>query len=133
MGRTEHKIIYYGRARQGKFLPHHPNFVTQRLLEMEGEEIGVTIEKRLNIRTLPQNAYMHVVISYIAEETGYTLEETKEKMKFMFLLRTDEDGLSYVPSTATLTTVQMTTFIDEMKAWASEFLHLYIPDAEEVE
>lgn len=91
-------------------------------------------------RSLPQNAYLHVLLSYFAAETGNTLEWVKKEYYKKLVnpdifIRTKEDrfrGLvKYLRSSAELDTAEMTTSIDRFRNWSASEVGIYLPSPDE--
>ena len=93
-------------------------------------------------RSLRQNAYLHVVLSYYASEFGYTLEEVKQDI-FKKLVnpsifkstRKNKRGqdVTYLRSTRTLDSGELTTAIERFRNYSSMIAGLYIPSPNEEE
>ncbi len=107
-------------------------------LAKSGAVVELT-EKRPR-RTIPQNAYLHVILSYFASQAGETAEYVKEKYyKYLvnrdLYLRKKQDlylGIvSYLRSSTELDTEEMALSITRFRNWASETAGIYIPSAEE--
>ena len=91
-------------------------------------------------RSLRQNAYLHVVLSYYASEFGYTLEEVKQDI-FKKLVnpsifkstRKNKRGqdVTYLRSTRTLDSGELTTAIERFRNYSSMIAGLYIPSPNE--
>jgi len=82
-------------------------------------------------RSLSQNSYLHVVISLYAIEFGYTLNESKTDLKRECGFMTYEKGNSrYLRETSKMNSVELTTFIDWIRNYAS-LNGLYIPTSDE--
>lgn len=85
-------------------------------------------------RSIPQNSYLHVVISCFCVETGYTMMEAKTLLKREFgsFLVYERNGVKFLKSTVELDTLEMTEFIEWIRAVACfENLGLYVPTSEE--
>lgn len=104
-------------------------------------------EKRIDItelrqkRSLPQNAYLHLLLSYFALEVGETMEFIKQDI---FKKRVNPDIFKFErinpksgkkrtewKSTADLDTKQMTDAIDRFKNWSLIKTGLRLPEAGE--
>lgn len=91
-------------------------------------------------RSLSQNAYLHVIITAFAMETGYKLDAVKRNFykvecnRDLFLKQTSGElgTLSYLRSSSDLTTEEMTLSIDRFRTWASEKGY-YLPSSDEKE
>lgn len=100
----------------------------------EGKRSGchvlITVEEHIGKRTLSQNAYAHVIFTYISEATGHEVLEVKEFMKAMFLSRPDRRGRMRSRGTSSLNRREMSEFIEAVIRWCAIFLELEIPPAE---
>ena len=92
----------------------------------KGAKIELT-EKRSR-RTLSQNAYLHLILSWWGLEYGYTLEESKQYFKEL-----NEDyyyykkkGKTFVRSTSGVDTKEMTVHIEKFRDWSVQN-GLYLP------
>ena len=104
------------------------------------KEKGASVElKDKTIRTLSQNAYLHLIIGVLAMETGNTLEYTKE-MYFkrganadIFVVKRHDEllgDIEYLRSSADIDKDTMTKCIDRFKRFASEYGYI-LPEANE--
>ena len=104
---------------------------------------GKTFELKLKVpkRTISQNNYLHLILTWFALETGYTLDETKQDI-FKKVVNSDifYEGEFEVKrikierwrSTADLTTSEMTLAIDRFRTFASKDLGIYLPEPKEL-
>ena len=94
----------------------------------------VTITEHHEKRTNPQNKYYWgVVLPIISLETGYTVDETHEVLKQMFLQKEIVNRKTgqvnrVTDSTAMQDTKQFAEYIDKIVMWAMTELDCYIPD-----
>jgi hypothetical protein len=95
----------------------------------------VTIEPYRKKRTLSQNAYLHLLLGIIADETGNSIDDVKEAYRDMFLgkvpvtLGAEERMVGR--STTTLETVEMNELIEKIRAHAAAELGISLPIPEE--
>ena len=85
-------------------------------------------------RSIPQNSYLHLIFDFIEEfwNTWHDKEELKEIFKSKFLRTYSyEFQTTYIKPTKSLTSKEMTDFIEKIRVWARDFLLLDIPDPEE--
>lgn len=91
-------------------------------------------------RSLNQNSYLHVLISYFACQTGNTAEWVKREYykklvnPSMFIHERDDPFIGkvkYLRSSADLTTEEMSLSIDRFRSWASESAGIYLPSPDE--
>jgi hypothetical protein len=91
------------------------------------------------IRTDRQNKYYwSVVVDYIARQIGETDKNAVHKSLAMQFIGYEQNmigGVEFatVPSTANLSTVEFTEYIETVRRWAAEFLNLNIPDPKKVD
>lgn len=96
-------------------------------------------EKRKK-RTISQNSYLHLILSFFALETGYTLEEVKQDIfKKVVNPNTFYEGefgelvkIERWRSTASLNTQEMTLCIDRFRNYASKEAGIYIPEPKDL-
>lgn len=104
----------------------------------EGKRIAVTVEREQTTRSLKANAYLWgVVYRTIAEWSGHTEDEIHEAMKEKFLVRRElvfpsGEEMPVVGSTAILDTVDFSTYVMNVKAWAAG-CGVLIPEPGEIE
>jgi hypothetical protein len=126
--------IFYGKVKKGKVELDYPERYIVHLSKLEGQRIELITRKETNTRTNQQNKYMWgVVYAIISEATGYDPEQVHDAMKVMFASQHLDNGLTLTERTSKMSTVRMTQYIEDIKRWAAEFLHVYIPEANEVD
>jgi hypothetical protein len=92
-------------------------------------------------RTLSQNAYLHVLLAYLALRTGNTLDYVKRNYykihcnPELFIVEKD-DGILHrkvkmLRSSADLTKEQMSLSIERLRNWSLLEAEIYLPTAEE--
>ena len=104
------------------------------------ERAVVEVRKKLPNRTLAQNSYLHLLLGYFGSEYGCSLEE----VKIDFYKRTCNRDLferkkvnkkgkevTYLRSSAELTTGEMTLSIDRFRNFASSEAGIYLPSSSE--
>ena len=84
-----------------------------------------------NNRTSQQNKYLHAILGEIADQTGYSLNEVKQIMKYTFGLYHKNNMATVYDSTADMTKEQLGDFIDKIVMLASEKLGMVILSPEE--
>lgn len=118
---------------------HIEQFKARCALLLKREAIVDLTEKKPQ-RTRSQNNYLHLLLGYLAMETGNTLEWVKQKYyKAMvnpsLYIREKEDpymgAVKYLRSSRDLTTDEMTTSIERLRNWAAEAAGIYLPSADE--
>ena len=96
--------------------------------------IKVKFDRIYNQRTLPQNAYMHKIISTYAEYLGMPMSKLKEDLQKRHLLVreivVDKKVMYEVKSTATLTTKELEEFTEKIRqeAMTEHMLYLAMPN-----
>jgi tagatose-1,6-bisphosphate aldolase len=121
-------------------LKQNRNLIIDALKSFEGKGIVITIEKRKNKRSNPQNAYFHGVVLPLVynglKELGHTmpLADVKDLLKLKFLkvpiFVNEETGeiTEKIKNTSELTTIEFMEFVSEIQRWSSENLGVNIPD-----
>ena len=93
-------------------------------------------------RSLQSNRYLHLIIGYLAIETGNALDYAKEVFykraanKALFVREKDDEYLGkveYLRSSADLSKEEMTLSIDRFRDWSSQTAGIYLPAANEQE
>ena len=89
-------------------------------------------------RSSQSNRYLHLILSYLAIETGNTLDYVKEVFykrtanKELFLREKEDEILGkveYLRSSADLSKEEMTLSIDRFRDWSSQTAGVYLPAA----
>ena len=109
----------------------------ERLIERKA--VVELTEKRQ--RTLSQNAYLHVLLAYLALRTGNTLDYVKRNYykihcnPELFIVEKDDQVLhrkvKTLRSSSDLTKEQMSLSIDRLRNWSNLEAEIYLPTAEE--
>ena len=111
--------------------------VRQAVEKREGI-VEFTSKKRQ--RSLPQNRYLHVILSYFASQYGESMEYVKEKFfkdvcnRELFYELVNDRILGYterVRSTADLTTEEMSLAIERFRDFCAMNAGIYIPSSDE--
>ena len=93
-------------------------------------------------RSIQQNKFLHLLLGYLAMETGNTLDYVKEVFykraanKELFLREKEDEILGkdeYLRSSADLAKEAMTLSIDRFRDWSSQTAGVYLPAANEQE
>jgi hypothetical protein len=90
-------------------------------------------------RSISQNSYLHLILTWFGLETGYTLEEVKQDIfKKIVNPNTFYDGehegkieglkIERWRSTASLDTAEMTLVIDRFRDYSAKELGIYLPE-----
>lgn len=113
------------------------------------EHVRQAVEKREGIvefttkkrqRSLPQNRYLHVILSYFASQYGESMEYVKEKFfkevcnRELFYELVNDRILGYterVRNTADLTTEEMSLAIERFRDFCAMNAGIYIPSSDE--
>ena len=102
----------------------------QKLISLEAD---IELKKVEKARSVSQNSFLHVCLSYFCNESGYTLEEAKEIFSQLMpeMLRYERNGFEFRRSTATLSSQEMNILIEKIRSVCSEELGIYVPQSEE--
>lgn len=116
--------------------PLHRKQAVEKLNYFISKEKRFELKAKHDKRSISQNSYLHLILSWFGIETGYTLEEVKQEI-FKKHVNTNlfYDGemkgivsVSRWRSTADLDTSEMTLAIDRFRDFASKELGIYIPE-----
>ena len=126
--------ILYGQVKGGKLKLDAPQSYLVELSNLEGQRIELTIRKERHARSLSQNRYYWgVIIEILSNHFGYEKEEMHSALRFKFLKKHEDTNLVTAGSTAKLSTVGFTEYIDEIIRWAATEYQVVIPSADGVE
>ena len=90
--------------------------------------------------SLSQNAYLHLLLGYVAMEVGETLEYVKERYYKLecnrdLFVKEREDKIvgntKYIRSTSELDSSEKSLSIERLRDWSSQTLSLYLPEPNE--
>lgn len=107
-------------------------------LYKQGKTVELTEKKEK--RSLSQNNYLHLILSWFAIETGNQIEYVKQEYfkklcnNDLFVSYKDDPYIgrvSILRSSATLDSAQMTTAIEIFRNWASMTAGVYLPEPNE--
>lgn len=124
---------------QGQLRPADVVAWRSYLARQRGRDVWVTVVRQQHPRSMSQNSYYWgVVVDSIAAHIGESSEETHALLKEKFLPRRsvellDGKRLEMPPSTRQLTVEGFAAYVDHIKAWAAQWLGLYIPEPGQVE
>lgn len=117
-------------------LPKFREYVN-RLIE---EGAVIEIKKKHPKRTLAQNNYLHLILSYFGSQYGCSMEEAKLDFykrtcnKDIFeqkVINSKGQEVTRLRSSKELTTAEMTLSIDRFRNWSASVAEIYLPDANE--
>lgn len=106
----------------------------------QDKTIIVEVKKKHRPRSLAQNSYLHVCLSYFASEFGYDLEYVKYNIfkqivnrEIFAKQRENKRGqiATYWRSTSDLDTNELTIAIEKFRNYSSMVAGLYIPEPNE--
>jgi len=127
---------FIGRVKNGKFIPENEDGYTVWMMNLEDKECILTIGEKKNQRTMSQNKFYNgVVLKLIGEHLGYDRDEVHDILTAKFLkkiVNVDGKDMVVVRSTTSLTTEEMSNYIERIKIWASKEIGVFIPDSSDV-
>jgi hypothetical protein len=103
---------------------------------------GIVELSEKTIRSNQSNRYLHLLLGYLAIETGNDLEFVKEVFykrnanQAIFVRSKDDELLGkveYLRSSATLSQEEFSTSIDRLRDWSSQVAGIYLPSPNEQE
>lgn len=118
---------------------HRENFKS-RVNSLFKQKKIVELSEKKPVRTIRQNRYLHLLLSFFAYQTGNTMEWVKQKYfkvlcnKDIFVRERDDEymgSVQYVRSSADLTTDELTLAIERFRNWSSESAGIYLPSPNE--
>ena len=125
--------IFLGKVSNDTLQLQTPDKFRQYLYSLKGQQVEVVVRLPKKERSNPQNRYMWgVVYELLSETTGYTSNEIHDAMRMLFL----QDNLRKIPtlrSTTELTTIEMETYLENIRQWAAQELNCVIPEPNQVE
>lgn len=101
---------------------------------------GIVELSEKTIRSNQSNRYLHLILGYLAMETGNTLEYVKEVFykrtanKDIFVRIKDDElfgQTEYLRSSASLSQEEFSTSIDRLRDWSSQVAGIYLPSPNE--
>lgn len=101
---------------------------------------GIVELSEKTIRSNQQNRYLHLILGYLAMETGNTLDYAKEVFykrnanRAIFVREKEDEYLGkveYLRSSATLSKEEFSTSIDRLRDWSSQVAGIYLPSPNE--
>ena len=127
-------LKYKGTVSKGKFKPDNVPVFKKAFCSFEGKEVEVIIKKVTKKRTINQNRYLWAIYTMLADHIGTTSDDMHVTLKKMFLpIPTGKFGWTKPGSSKELSTAEMTTYIDNIKRWAGQFLNYHILDMGEID
>ena len=129
------KIVptFEGEVHGGQLKVANPDRLRKWLSGLEGSKVSITIKKFTRRRSVSQNAYYWgIIIEILRDHIGYDPDQMHEALKWKFL-QIRHSKLPSVRSTASMSTVEFSTYIDDIKMWAASELEIMIPDPNQVE
>lgn len=114
-----------------------------RVNKLYGLKSIVDLTEKRPTRSLPQNAYLHLILGYFATQTGVSLEWAKREYfkklcnPQIFIADTTDPvtgkAVRFLRSSAELNTEEMTMAIERFRNWSAAEADIYLPDANEKE
>ena len=142
------KLYYHGKVDNGKIILPRTRMQKELPQVFNGKPIKITVEQNKVKRSDQQNRYYWaVVLPYVRDgfiDLGNNLQRNGESimlihklMKSKFLDNgiaiADANGEVHMtePTTSTLNKEEFSEYVDRIKEWSTEYLNIYIPDANE--
>ena len=110
--------------------------------KMIAERRVVEAKRKDENRTIKQNSYLHLIISYFATQYGCGADEAKidfykrrcnRDLFERYRRNRRGDPVPYLRSSAELTKEEMTLSIDRFRNWSSSVAGIYLPSPEDGE
>jgi hypothetical protein len=125
---------------------NNENFVFKELKSAfeDGSKVTVEVKTRRKPRSLPANAYLHLCLGMIADETGNSLEVIKITLKGMYAKKPllDKEGepmydkatgeaVMYIQDTSDMSSIEAFEFTEKVRMFAMDFCGMILPLPEE--
>lgn len=126
---------FLGTVQNGKFIPANEDGYDVWMCNLEGKEVLLTVDEKKNHRTKSQQGYYWIIVGLISQELGYDKDEVHEILTSKFLkkmIQVEGKNEIVVRSTSSLTTEEMSHYIEEIKRFAAIDLALNIPEPENI-
>lgn len=126
--------IFFGKVENGKLTLDKPINFLSYLCSLKGN-VQITVGKRRKpISTLEHRYYRGLIVPLVAKEIGEDNDTVHELMKAKFLKRIiwkeilgEQVKFEFIPSTATLSTIEAEKYFEECRMWAAKFLKINVP------
>lgn len=138
------QLLFISNVEGGNLQMNVRRKIAENLPYFNGKRVKITIEKLHGKRSIPQNKYLHLILTIFSNElidlTGdkaLDLEAVKSMVKMKFLKvdiydeETGEVRGSYVKRTSSLNKEEMGEFIEDIKRYAMDMFGIYLPDSNE--
>lgn len=123
--------------------PFHVEQAVQKIKYFIQKGKRFELKEKKKRRSISQNSYLHLILTWFAIETGYTLEEVKQEIfkkhvnSTIFYEGEFEGKIKNVKverfrSTASLDTAEMTLAIDRFRDFSSKELGIYLPEPKDL-
>lgn len=124
--------IFFASVKDGKVLFSDKEMLKAHLAGLEGKDIDIIVRPHRKDRTHSQNRwYWGCVVAIPAKHYGYTGDEMHDAFKVLFLRRDEEGKPLTFRSTASLSTLEFTEYVEKCRKWCAE-QGLFIPDPDSV-
>lgn len=124
------KIVQQGNHKNIRL--NNPNLFYHSLRQIpEGKDVWVEVDERAPKRSEQQNRYYWFGIGLIADYSGHTPNEIHELCKKKFITAEYKHVLGNnltMRSTTKLSKAEFVEYMENIRRWASQELHVIIPD-----
>ena len=98
----------------------------------KGQSVEIIVRRKRKHRSVQQNRYYWLIVTMMADYTGFTKDEMHSVLKSRFLksekVNTETGAVfEYVKSSAGLSTVEAEEYYDQVRQFASEEFGINIP------
>ena len=113
----------------------------ERFTKLIEKEARIELTEKKGNKTPKQNRYLHLILGWIALETGYTLEYVKREFFkihcnleiFKVVVEGKFGEVVDLRSWSDLDSVESTTAINRFRNWSAQEAGIYLPEANELE
>lgn len=127
------KVTAYAYRKDGLLILRSKARILKEIEPFGDAELEVTIQKKVQNRSIQQNRLWWAIMSIVGNEIGMSKEELHEVCKYKFLKRemvipATGEVVEYLESTTKLNKVEFGELIEKLTIWAGE-MGITIPQA----
>lgn len=111
---------FLGWVQDGRVILDSRNLMFRAVELLEGFRVEITIKRFRAKRSQSQNGWYWSILTEWGEELGYTKDELHAALRMKFLMQHEDTSLPTIRSTADLTTLEFSHYLDHVIQTAAE-------------
>lgn len=111
---------FLGQVQDGRVVLDSRDSMFTAVASLEGFRVEITLKKFRATRSRNQNSWYWAVLTEWGEELGYTKDELHAALRMKFLMQHEDTSLPTIRSTADLTTLEFSHYLDHVIRTAAE-------------